>query len=139
MSLTEQQITLVQESWDKVVPIQETAAELFYGQLFTIAPEVKPLFKGDMKSQGRKLMTMLNTAVRSLNNLEKIVPAVQESGRKHVGYGVKDEHYDKVAEALLWTLGKGLGDDFTEEVKEAWVAVYTLLATTMKEAAAEAA
>ncbi len=139
MSLTEQQITLVQESWDKVVPIQETAAELFYGQLFSIAPEVKPLFKGDMKSQGRKLMTMLNTAVRSLNNLEKIVPAVQESGRKHVGYGVKDEHYDKVAEALLWTLGKGLGDDFTDEVKEAWVAVYTLLATTMKEAAAEAA
>ncbi len=139
MSLTKQQITLVQDSWDKVVPIQETAAELFYGQLFTIAPEVKPLFKGDMKSQGKKLMTMLNTAVRSLNNLEKIVPAVQESGRKHVGYGVKDEHYDKVAEALLWTLGKGLGDAFTDEVKEAWVAVYTLLATTMKQAAAEVA
>ncbi len=137
MSLTEQQIKLVQESWDKVVPIQETAAELFYGQLFEIAPEVKPLFKGDMKSQGRKLMTMLNTAVKSLNNLEKIVPVVQESGRKHVGYGVKDEHYEKVAEALLWTLGKGLGEGFTEEVKDAWVAVYTLLATVMKEAAAE--
>ncbi len=139
MSLTEQQITLVQESWDKVVPIQETAAELFYGQLFTIAPEVKPLFKGDMKSQGRKLMTMLNTAVRALNDLEKIVPAVQDSGRRHVAYGVKDEHYDKVAEAFLWTLEKGLGEAFTEEVKEAWVAVYTVLATTMKEAAAEVA
>lgn len=137
MSLTAQQIELVQASWEKVVPIQETAAELFYGRLFEIAPEVKPLFKGDMKSQGRKLMTMLNTAVRSLNDLEKIVPAVQDSGRRHVGYGVKDEHYDKVAEALLWTLDQGLGEDFTSEVQEAWVAVYTLLATVMKEAAAE--
>ncbi len=139
MSLSEKQIELVQGSWEKVVPIQEAAAEMFYGQLFEIAPEVKPLFKGDMKSQGRKLMTMLNTAVRSLNNLEKIVPVVQDSGRKHVSYGVKDEHYTKVAEALLWTLGEGLGDDFTEEVKEAWVSVYTLLATTMKDAAAEVA
>ncbi len=139
MSLTEEQIKLVQESWDKVVPIQETAAELFYGQLFEIAPEVKPLFKGDMKSQGRKLMTMLNTAVKSLNDLEKIVPVVQQSGRNHVKYGVKDEHYGKVAEALLWTLGQGLGDDFTEEVKNAWIAVYVLLSTVMKEAAAEVA
>ncbi len=138
MSITEQQIALVQESWDKVVPIQETAAELFYGQLFEIAPEVKPLFKGDMKSQGRKLMTMLNTAVKSLNDLDAIVPAVQDMGKRHVGYGVKDEHYDVVAEALLWTLGKGLGDDFTDEVKDAWVAVYTLVATVMKDAAAEA-
>ncbi len=138
MSITEQQIALVQESWDKVVPIQETAAELFYGQLFEIAPEVKPLFNGDMKSQGRKLMTMLNTAVKSLNDLDAIVPAVQDMGKRHVGYGVKDEHYDVVAEALLWTLGKGLGDDFTDEVKDAWVAVYTLVATVMKDAAAEA-
>ncbi len=138
MSVTQQQIELVQSSWDKVVPIQETAAELFYGQLFEIAPEVKPLFKGDMKSQGRKLMTMLNTAVKSLNDLDAIVPAVQDMGKRHVGYGVKDEHYDVVAAALLWTLGKGLGDEFTDDVKDAWVAVYTLLATVMKDAAAQA-
>ena len=138
MSLTSEQITLVQDSWDKVVPIQETAAELFYGRLFEIAPEVKPLFKGDMKSQGKKLMTMLNTAVKSLNDLEKIVPAVQDSGRRHAGYGVKDEHYASVAEALLWTLGQGLGEGFTDDVKDAWTSVYVLLSTTMKEAAAQA-
>lgn len=138
MSLTDQQITLVQESWEKVVPIADKAAELFYGRLFEIAPEVKQLFKSDMTEQGRKLMAMLNTAVNSLNDLEAIVPAVQESGRKHVDYGVKDEDYDKVAEALLWTLGQGLGEAFTDEVKEAWTAVYVLLSTTMKEAAKSA-
>ena len=138
MSLTTEQIELVQSSWKKVIPIQETAAELFYGRLFELAPEVKPLFKNDMKSQGRKLMTMLNTAVMSLNNLGDVVPAIQDSGRRHVAYGVKDEHYSAVGGALIWTLGKGLGEEFTDDVKQAWVTVYAVLETTMKDAAAKA-
>lgn len=77
--------------------------------------------------------------MRSLNNLEKIIPVIQLSGRNHAGYGVKDEHYTKVAEALLWTLGQGLGDDFTDDVEDAWVAVYTLLSSVMKEAATDTA
>ena len=48
-----------------------------------------------------------------------------------------DKHYDTVGAALLWTLEKGLGTAFTPEVKEAWVTVYALLATTMKNAAAK--
>ena len=78
-------------------------------------------------------------AVRRLDRLEEIVPAVKQLGARHVQYGVKDEHYDTVAAALVWTLEQGLGPDFTPEVKEAWVAVYGVLAATMKEAAASAA
>jgi len=137
--MTPEQIKLVQDSWEKVVPISETAAELFYGKLFELDPSVRSMFKGDMKEQGRKLMAILNTAVNALTKLDTIVPAVQDMGRRHVDYGVKDEHYDTVGEALIWTLGAGLKDDFTEETKDAWVAVYTLVANTMKEAAAEAA
>lgn len=135
MTLAPETISLIQHSWAKVVPIQETAAELFYGRLFEIAPEVKPYFKSDMKIQGRKLMAMLNTAVNSLDNLAAIVPAVEESGKRHLSYGVKEEDYESVGAALLWTLEKGLGDAFTPEAKEAWATVYGLLATTMKEAA----
>ncbi len=133
--MTPKQIELVQSSWAMVAPISETAAELFYARLFEIAPEVKPLFKGDMKRQGKKLMTMLNTAVTSLNDLPSIVSAVQASGVRHVKYGVKTKHYDIVGQALLWTLAKGLGDDFTDEVKEAWTTVYGILAKTMIDAA----
>lgn len=136
MSITEKQIELVQTSWAKVEPISDQAAELFYGRLFELDPNLKPLFKGDMKEQGAKLMKMINVAVRGLNNLEGIVPAVQDLGKRHVDYGVKDEHYDTVGEALIWTLDKGLGDDFTDDVKEAWTNVYVVLATTMKDAAA---
>jgi hemoglobin-like flavoprotein len=133
--MTPEQVNLVQDSWAKVTPIAETAAELFYGRLFETAPEVKPYFKGDMKEQGRKLMTMISTAVNALNNVEAVVPAIQELGKRHVGYGVKAEDYDSVGAALLWTLEQGLGDDFTPDTKEAWVTVYGLVATTMKDAA----
>ena len=137
--MTPEQIKMVSDSWAKVLPISETAAELFYGRLFEIAPEVKPMFKGDMKEQGRKLMQMINTAVNNIENAEKIIPALEDLGRRHVDYGVKNEHYAIVAEALLWTLGQGLGDAFTDDVKQAWTETYMALANVMMEAATEAA
>lgn len=137
--MTPESVKLVKESWAKVVPISETAAELFYGKLFELDPDVKSMFKGDMKEQGRKLMSILNTAVNALDKLEAIVPTLQVMGKRHVGYGVKDKDYDTVGEALIWTLGAGLKDDFTDTTKAAWIEVYTLVADTMKTAAAEAA
>jgi nitric oxide dioxygenase len=77
-------------------------------------------------------------AVNGLDRLDQIVPAVQQLGIRHAGYGVKEEHYAAVAAALLWTLEEGLGADFTPEVKDAWTAAYTVLATTMQQAAATA-
>ncbi len=136
--MTPEQISLVQTSWQKVVPIKGKAAELFYGKLFELDPALKPLFKGDIVEQGRKLVGMINTVVVKLNDLEEIVPAVQDLGKRHVAYGVKDAHYDTVGAALLWTLSAGLGDAFTDEVKASWTEAYTILATAMKEAAATA-
>lgn len=135
--MTPEQKTLVQTSFEKVVPIADQAASLFYTQLFTMDPDLKPLFKGDMEEQGRKLMKMIGIAVRGLDDLDALVPAVQQLGKRHVGYGVKDEHYETVGGALLWTLEQGLGDDFTPDTKAAWTVVYGVLADTMKAAAAE--
>ena len=137
--MTPEQVVLVKSSWEKVVPISDKAAELFYGKLFELDPNLKSLFKGDMTEQGKKLMKMINTAVNGLDRLNDIVPAVQQLGVRHIQYGVKDEHYDTVGAALLWTLEAGLGDLFTGEVKTAWATVYGILADTMKAAAAEAA
>lgn len=133
--MTPEQIEMVSESWKKVLPISEKAAELFYGRLFELDPELKPMFKGDMTEQGRKLMSMINTAVNNISNVEEIIPALQGLGKRHGDYGVKDEHYDTVAAALLWTLEQGLGEDFNDELKEAWTETYTTLAGVMIEAA----
>jgi hemoglobin-like flavoprotein len=134
-----EQKLLVQESFAKVVPISALAADLFYSRLFELDPSLKPLFKGDMKEQGQKLMMMIRTAVDGLDDLDKLVPVVQDMGRRHATYGVENSHYDTVGVSLLWTLEQSLGPAFTPEVKEAWTVVYTLLTHTMKEAAEAAA
>src|SRR5215813_1107809 len=122
-AITPHRVELVRQSFAKIVPIAEEATGLFYGRLFETAPQVRPLFKDDIKVQGRKLMSAIALVVGSLQKLPELVPLVQDLGRRHLGYGVKDEDYDLVAEALLWTLDKGLGPDFTPEVKDAWLAV----------------
>jgi hemoglobin-like flavoprotein len=129
------QVKLVQDSFAKVQPIALQATELFYGRLFEIAPEVRALFPADMAKQKEKLMAILSTAVTNLHQIEKIVPAVQELGRRHAGYGVQNAHYASVGEALIWALDQGLGPMFTAGIKDAWIAAYATLATLMKDAA----
>jgi len=113
------------------VPIAGTAADMFYDRLFEIAPEVRSMFPQDMAEQKKKLMAMLGTAVGGLNKLDAILPAVKALGQRHKGYGVTAAHYAPVGAALLWTLEKGLGPDFTPEVKAAWTETYTTLAGAM--------
>jgi nitric oxide dioxygenase len=133
--MTPQQISLIQSNWASVVPIQDTAAGLFYQRLFALDPDVRPLFKGDLASQGKKLMQALGFIVNSLTRLDELVPVAQDMARRHVGYGVKAAHYDTVGAALLWTLEQGLGPAFTDEAKAAWATAYGTLAGVMKDAA----
>lgn len=133
--MTPQQIALVTESWSKVLPTGDAAAAMFYEKLFELDPSLQGLFKSDMSVQGGKLIAMISAAVGGANNLDSIVPAVQELGRRHVRYGVQDSHYDTVGAALIWTLEQGLGESFTDDVRTAWVDIYTLLAGVMKQVA----
>ena len=136
--LTQAQIVLVQNSFAVVAPIADDAAALFYRRLFEIDPTLKAMFKSDMAEQRRHLMQMLSAAVKGLNHIERLIPVVEDLGRRHVNYGVEEHHYDTVGNALLWTLEKGLGDAFTPDVREAWATVYGLIASTMARAAAKA-
>ena len=129
--MTPRQVELVQTSFQKVVPIAGTAADLFYDRLFEVTPALRPMFPADLAEQKVKLMAMLGTAVTNLHQLGTVLPAIKEMGKRHVGYGVKPEHYALVGGALLWTLEKGLGADFTSEVKAAWTETYTSLAGVM--------
>jgi len=135
--VTQTQKALVQRSFETIAPIADDAAALFYRRLFELDPSLQAMFRGDMAEQRRKLMQMLAAAVKGLDRLEQLVPAVQDLGRRHAGYGVEDRHYETVGAALIWTLERGLGEAFTPETKDAWVTVYTLLATMMKDAVRE--
>lgn len=141
LTVTVRQKELVQSTWKRVIPISKTAPMLFYARLFEFDPQLRALFPAgerSMKAQHLKLMQMIHICVRGLDGLDRIVPAVQNLGRRHVGYGVRNGDYDTVGAALLWTLEQGLGDVFDEEVKEAWANVYGVLAGAMTGAAKEA-
>src|ERR1700741_2416195 len=125
--MTPDQVTLVQQSFAKVAPISEQAAVLFYDRLFEIAPQVRAMFPSDMTEQRRKLMATLAIVVNGLSNLELVLPAAASLATRHVAYGAKAEHYPVVGSALLWTLEKGLGPDWTPAVAEAWTAAYATL------------
>jgi hemoglobin-like flavoprotein len=130
--MTADEVALIQASFAKVALISEQAAALFYGRLFEIAPEVKPLFRGDMAEQGRKLMATLAVVVKGLSDLESVLPAASALAKRHVAYGVKPEHYAPVGAALLWTLERGLGaEEWTPELAGAWTTAYTTLSGYM--------
>ena len=132
MPITQRQITLVQSSFSKVEPIAEQAADIFYNKLFEYDPKLKPLFKSDIKAQGRKLMATLKVATSGLNDLDSLVPVLHKLAERHVNYGVKAADFTPVGNALLYALQQGLGNQFTDEVRQAWVDVFRLVATTMK-------
>jgi hemoglobin-like flavoprotein len=136
--MTPEHKRFVQDTWARVNPIADTAAELFYTRLFELDPALRPLFaKTDMHTQGRMLVQMLTVAVKGLDAPDQLLPAVEDLGRRHAHYGVEAAHYETVGSALLWTLERGLGEDFTPEVRDAWVQTFAFLSAAMKRASAE--
>ncbi len=127
------QIQLVKESWGFVIVKSEEAGRLFYSRLFEVAPELKHLFKGDIKEQSRKLMAMVTLIVSKLDKLETIVTDIKALAVRHNKYGAKKEHYVLVGECLLWTLQQGLAERWNNETEGAWLSVYKVLSDAMIE------
>ena len=130
---------LVKSTWSNVLPIADVAAKLFYERLFEIDASTRPMFKTNMAEQRRMLMQALAAVISGLDNLEPLIPRLETLGRKHVHYGVTEEHYDSVGAALFWTLEQGLKEAWTPAVKEAWASAYAMVAGVMRGAAKTAA
>ena len=126
-----EQVQLVRASLIHVHPIADEIAESFYSHLFEIAPHLRKLFTGNMKTQGAMLMTSLELAVSSLDDMESIMPAVQALGERHISYGVKREYYRYAKESFLWALEKHLKDEFTPTLKSAWSEAFDALIEVM--------
>ena len=132
--MTPDQKTLVQKTWKMAAPNAEAVGQLFYQRLFTLDPAIERLFAGsNMAAQRGKLVQALCLAVEGLDDLDGLVPVIEDLGRRHVGYGVEASHYDTVGAALLWTLERSLGQAWTAETKAAWTDVYGLLAGVMQQ------
>jgi hemoglobin-like flavoprotein len=132
--MTPDQVQLVQQTWRAVLPVGDTAAEFFYGKLFSLDSSIQRLFHDDAREQGRNLTSMISVVVGSLSRPERILLAVRQLGQRHAVYGVKPRHYELARIALLWMLEQVLEEAFTPTVRAAWAGVYDLFATTMQDA-----
>jgi hemoglobin-like flavoprotein len=135
--MTPTQKQLVQASYARLAPSADAVAAMFYGELFALDPDLRKLFRSDLAEQGQKLISMLGTAIVNLDRLENIAPAVRDLGRRHAGYGVEPADYETVACALIATLERGLGSDFTPALRDAWTSCYRILAGEMIAGASE--
>lgn len=134
--MTPNQKFLIRETWKQVVPIAAVAAPMFYKRLFELDPEIRSLFENtDMDAQHGRLISSLSAVVGALDEVETIVPVLAELGQRHAGYGVQDRHYETVGDALIWTLRKGLGDQWSLAAENAWATAYDLVSGVMREAA----
>jgi hemoglobin-like flavoprotein len=132
------QIITLQQSFTLVESIADKVAALFYARLFELDPSLRQLFRSDLKSQGRKLMSSIKMVVIEIDNPDRISTAVHSLGKRHNGYGVQSAHYATFGEALLWALEQSLGEAYSPEVASAWISAYSLLSSLMQEAGAEA-
>ena len=136
--MTPRQIELMRTSWSAVETSSDAVATMFYDRLFELDPALRRLFaRTDMDTQHRIVMQTFKVVVASLDEFDTIVPFIQALGRVHARYGVREEHYDTVGAALMWTLDRGLGDAFDDETADAWATAYDTLASVMIQAADE--
>ena len=134
--MTADELSLIRATFARLMRRKSDFGKLFYGRLFAIAPEARPLFTGDLDAQVHKLMDSLAIIIGAAGSGPTLASILQNLAVRHVAYGVRDKHYDKLGEALLWTLQRELGDDFTPKTRDAWASLYLSVATAMKRAAA---
>jgi hemoglobin-like flavoprotein len=130
--MTKEQIKLIKQSWwifRNINPL--VVGDLFYSKLFADNPSLEKMFPKDMNQQYVKLIDTLSAIVSRLDQLELLTDEIAAMAQRHVQYGVKPFHYKLVGDALLWTLERGMGKDYTPAVKEAWQTCYKILSDTM--------
>lgn len=135
--MTQEQITLVQQSWQTVLPAAKQTGLLFYQKLFAAAPQLRTLFGADVGPQANKLVTVLGYLVSKLNRMDELLPEVEHLGRRHNAYGTQPAHYEAVGQCLVATLKEGLGNNWTPEMQNAWITAYNTLKNVMIVAQAE--
>ena len=127
-----EQIKLVKKTWKILMGINpKIIGDAFYSKLFTDHPAIRKLFPSDMNQQYIKLVDMLTSIIMNLDHLESVSEEIIAMSNRHTGYGVKPAHYEMVGSALLWTLQKGLGAEWSDDIENAWIACYQSLADTM--------
>jgi hemoglobin-like flavoprotein len=129
--MTPGQADLIRRSFDAIWPVRRKIAALFYRRFFELAPDAERLFPSDMETQYRKLMDMIAAMVGALDERELFQSIITNTGRHHANFGVVQSHYVAFGDALIWCLEQQFANDFTPELRQAWISLYDVVQTEM--------
>lgn len=135
MIASQDDLDRVRRGWAVAAGLPDRTAQTFYATLFAQDPSTKPLFRGDLALQGRKLVDTLGFIVDHLDAPDRLMPAARFLAIRHVGYGVTAAQYLSVGTALITTLRTLLGSTFSDADEAAWRRVYSGLSDAMIAAA----
>lgn len=134
--MKESEVVLVKRSWRVFRDMDPVVfGDAFYSKLFSRNQSLRKMFPGDMNQQYLKLIAMINTIIARLDQPDGLTDEISAMAKRHLQYGVRPAHYKLVGHALLWTLQQGMGDDWSDEINDAWIKCYTFLAEAMINAA----
>ncbi|MEP7259313.1 MAG: globin domain-containing protein [Flavitalea sp.] len=130
--MTQRQVLVVQKSWKIFRLISpDIVGDVFYSKLFLEMPSLKKMFRNPMEEQHKKLIDMLSMIVGRLHHIDDLANEIQELGKRHAGYGVKPSHYKLVGATLIWTLQQGIGQEWNDEIQDAWETCYETISEAM--------
>ncbi|XP_071972899.1 neuroglobin [Engystomops pustulosus] len=146
--LSEYQKELIRDTWQIVNQDQIHHGTVLFTRLFELEPALVFLFQynsahfssvqeclgsSEFTEHIRKVMTVIDAAVQSLDSLPSLEEYLTGLGRKHRATGVKLESFNTVGESLLYALESGLGDMFTSDTRDAWSRLYATVVSAMSQ------
>ncbi|HXV93885.1 MAG TPA: globin domain-containing protein [Pseudonocardia sp.] len=129
-------VEIIRSSFALVEPRAEELGRHFYATLFSMAPETRDLFPVNMEVQRSRLLRAIVHVVQMVDQLDELVPFLEQLGRDHRKFGVIAEHYEAVGAALLSALAEFADDAWTPEIEKTWTDAYGIISQAMHTAAA---
>jgi hemoglobin-like flavoprotein/Ran GTPase-activating protein (RanGAP) involved in mRNA processing and transport len=120
-SLARRKVTLLEDSFARLVPQAADVAARFYERLFERYPSVKPLFAHTaMRRQQQHFVAALTLVIEHLRAPDAAAAHLRALGARHADHGAWPSHYPAVTGVLLDTLRDAMGPSWTKEVEAAW-------------------
>lgn len=119
-SLTKEDVKLIVDSWEFFAGKELRLVLDFYGRLFRDIPYAQYYFPKDMNAMALKLGNMIDLLVTNLHRFDDLIPKLEELGRFHSKLGIPNEDYPHVVKAFLASMKIMMGEDYRDEIGEAW-------------------
>ena len=120
---------MIKETWIKANKKPDFAITVYHKLLMKYQAATEALFYGvDIALQSQRLVDMIGAGIKLLDTPDQLIPVMLQLGSRHVIYGVSDEHFDMINDALAMTLQDSVAN-WSDELTAQWDRILSLFKT----------